>query len=103
MQVKVVNISTPLKNGALASAKVELRFDNDKETLTIDDLRVLRNQYGELWIAFPSRNWNGSYLQMVFASPRVKRMIDAVVIPAYEEWAETQNAQSAQAENGGAR
>ncbi len=92
MQVHVVKISPPTKSAALASATIEIQLDND-ETLVIDDMRVLKNVHNELWIGFPSRIVNGAYTQLVFASHRVKRLIEDAVIPAYESWAASQSAQ----------
>jgi len=85
MEVRVVSITPPTKNAAVATAKVELRFGNE-EKITLADLRVLKNQHSELWIGFPTRNINGTYVQLVFASLRVKMQIDAAVLEAYRKW-----------------
>jgi DNA-binding cell septation regulator SpoVG len=101
MKVSIVSISPPTKSAALASVKIELWFENG-ETLVIDNIRVLKNVHNELWVGFPSRIVNGAYTQLVFASHRVKRLIEDAVIPAYEEWAGSQAAVKSQTE-GGAR
>jgi hypothetical protein len=47
MKVNLLEVSSPRKQSALASVKVELA-DAEGNVVTIDDLRVLRNRQGQL-------------------------------------------------------
>jgi DNA-binding cell septation regulator SpoVG len=85
MYATLLNLGAPTKTGALASADVEVVFDNESR-LRIHDIRVLRNQQGDLWIAWPSRVLDGKYIQLLSASRRFTRMIEDCVLPAFEKW-----------------
>ena len=104
MHVKVRSISSPTKRQALAAVSVEINF-GEGERIVVADLRILKNINGEIWVAYPSRNIDGVQNQVVFCSNPVRLAIDGVVIPAYEEWAESQaqtaqHAQNTEAGNG---
>ncbi len=90
MQVKLISIGTPTKHGSLASAEVQIIWDNSS-TLNIADLNILRNpQNGNMFIGFPNRVVNGRFFQSVSASPRINKAIRDVVLGAYESWVKTQ-------------
>ena len=86
----------------LALAKITIAFDNHQ--IALDDLRVVQNRQGELWIAMPSmKDANGSYQPIVELSPELKRLITERILPAYRQWflgASTQAAQSAEVRRG---
>lgn len=105
MQVHVVKFSHPpitRPRSVLALAKITLAFDNHQ--VTFDDLRVVQNRQGELWIAMPSmKDAQGSYQPIVEFSPELKRVITDNILPAYRQWslgAKAQPAQSVEADRG---
>ena len=64
----------------LAVAVVRLKFDNES-TLTVSDLRVLRNRgTGQLWVAPPTRFGNGERTPIVLGSKLVQRKIEDAVL-----------------------
>lgn len=91
MKVELLSLSAPIRPGSLASASVKLIFDNDS-TLRIADLRVFRSdETNELWVGMPMfKTPNGHVFQALLASRRIKRMIEDVVLAAYEKWASVQ-------------
>lgn len=91
MEVKLISIGAPTKHGSLASAEVQIIWDNSS-TLNIADLNILRNsQNGNMFVSFPTRVVNGRFFQSVSTSPRISKAIRDVVVGAYESWAQTQN------------
>jgi DNA-binding cell septation regulator SpoVG len=95
MNVDLVSLSHRDSNHPahiLAVAVVRLRFDNDS-TLTVSDLRVLRNRgTGQLWVAPPTRFSNGERTPLVLGSKRIQRMIEDAVLEGYEKWTPEQPA-----------
>ena len=92
MLIKVLNLSPSSKPQVLASARVELSIEGTGQSIIIDDDRVLRNRSGQLWLAMPSysvpSNGKGyDYLPAITLSTKLKRDVEDVVLPAYEEWA----------------
>ncbi len=87
VQIIVKEIGPPRKSNALASAVVELSFDN--HALTIADLRVLRNRSGETWVALPSfaipEGKSYHYENTVTADRSLLAQIQAAVLDAYEQ------------------
>ena len=89
MNVELLSLSQRDSNHPehiLAVAVVRLKFDNDS-TLTVSDLRVLRNRgTGQLWVAPPTRFGNGERTPIVLGSKLIQRKIEDVVLEAYEKW-----------------
>jgi DNA-binding cell septation regulator SpoVG len=87
--VKIVSVGRSPKPSILATAKVELCLPGG-DTITIDDLRVLRNRQGALWIAMPAFSvTNGKqyeYFPSVALSTRLKREVEDATLAAFEEW-----------------
>jgi DNA-binding cell septation regulator SpoVG len=104
MQVQAVKFSHPpitRPRSVLALARITLVFDNHQ--ITLDDLRVVQNRQGELWIAMPSmKDAHGSYQPIVEFSSELKRLVTAKILPAYEQWSLRASAQPAQTQIGGA-
>ena len=92
--VRVLRITPPLKPSALANAAVELDFD-DGERLTISDIRILRNNQGENWVALPTysvkKPGGYAYEKTVEASSNLRRKISDAVLAAYEQRAQQQD------------
>lgn len=88
MQVHVVRFIHPpitRPRSVLALAKINVVFDNHQ--ITLDDLRVVQNRQGELWIAMPSmKDAQGSYQPILEFSPELKRAITDKILPAYRQW-----------------
>ncbi len=90
MQITLLSFSRSLKSSVLATARIELTVEG--ESITIDDARVLRNKHGQLWLAMPSYSvpMNGGrgydYLPAVILSTALKRAVEDVVLPAFEQW-----------------
>jgi len=86
MHITVKAIEPPRKAGAIASATVEIAFDNHR--LTIADWRILRNRTGELWVAPPSyavpEGKSYHYENTVVADRALLHEVAAVVLDAYE-------------------
>jgi DNA-binding cell septation regulator SpoVG len=105
MQIKILNFSHSSKAQVLASVRIELSVEGTSDSVIIDDTRVLRNRHGQLWLAMPSYSipTDGKgydYLPAIVLSTKLKREIEDVVLPAYEDWERQQHAVSA---NGGVR
>jgi len=100
MNVRVLTITAHPKPTILARAQVEIQFD-DGESLTIDDLRVLRNRSNQLWVAPPSYSVpinggrNFDYVPTVNFSVRLRRTIEDAVLAAFEQWEREQRARGA--------
>jgi len=52
MNLTVKAIRPSRKDSVLAEAVIEL--EDDRHTITIDDLRILRNKQGGFWVAMPA-------------------------------------------------
>jgi hypothetical protein len=85
MKVQLSSISGPTIAAAIGSASVDLHFDN-QTTLHISDLRIFRNQQGQLWVGWPMRSVHGKLTQIVSSSRYVHRLVEDVVLPAFERW-----------------
>jgi hypothetical protein len=96
MQIKLLSLSRCPKPSVLATARIELTVEGD--SIIIDDARVLRNKYGQLWLAMPSYSapMNGGrgydYLPAVIFSAALKRAVEDAVLPAFEAWEREQAA-----------
>jgi DNA-binding cell septation regulator SpoVG len=92
MQVEVLAITTPRKASVLANAKVRLTFSevgaSGPSIIEIDDIRVLRNNRGELWIAMPTysvpEGRGYRYEKVVETSKGLHRQIEDAVLGAFE-------------------
>lgn len=97
MQIHVIKFTHPpitRPRSVLALAKITLVFDHHQ--ITLDDLRVVQNRQGELWIAMPTmKDANGSYQPIVEFSSELKQLIPTKILPAYRQWALGASAQSA--------
>jgi hypothetical protein len=91
MQIRVLAFSRSSKSSVLASVRIELA-DNNGDSVIIDDARVLRNKHGQLWLAMPSYSVpaNGGrgydYLPALILGTALKRAVEDVALPAFEEW-----------------
>lgn len=87
MKIKVLEITPPRKTSALGGAKVELTTE-DGLSITIDDLRILKNREGVTWCAPPTyavsegRNWR--YFPTVSFSRELRRLVEDAVLSAFE-------------------
>jgi len=96
MEVTKVSISQPTKGAALASARVEFKLEG--EAITLDDVRIIKSRVGTIWIGLPTRNINGQYVQVVFVSPRIKRMLDEAILKEFALWYASHGQQQSQAQ-----
>ena len=96
MQVSVNSITPPppsYPRNVEAVAKVTLSFTSE-HFITIDDVRVIRNAKGELWLGTPrQRNPQGLFVPFLEMSKKMYRELEDAVIPVYEKWA-TDSAQT---------
>lgn len=89
MEVQVLNLSKSSRPGVLAS--VRLQISNGSESIVVDDCRVLRNRLGQAWLAMPSyserlKSGRFDYFPAVNLSAGLKRLVEDVVIRAFEAW-----------------
>lgn len=97
MNVKVLSFSLSNKPAVLACVRLEPQLEGG-DSIMIDDVRVLRNKHGQLWLAMPSYSVpaNGGrsydYLPAVVLSTKLKREIEDAVLPAFEAWEREQAA-----------
>jgi DNA-binding cell septation regulator SpoVG len=83
MRVHVSSISGPSIAAAIGSASIDLHFDN-QTTLHIADLRIFRNQQGQLWVGWPMRRVQDKLTQIVSASRSVHRGVEDAVLAEFE-------------------
>lgn len=95
MQIKVLAFRKSVRPTVLASVEIEIAFDSG-DSIVIADARVLRNRQGSTWLSMPnysqpSADTRGGaryeYFPALGLSQQLKRAVDDVVLPAYEEWA----------------
>ena len=96
MQVTVRSVTQSPKESVLASAAVELS-DGNGVSIQVEDLRVLRNKQGSLWVAMPSYSIplggkGYEYRPTVILSRVLQREVEDKVLSAYEVWAAQQQA-----------
>lgn len=88
--MKVLEVSSPRKQSALACVKVELA-DAEGNVVTIDDLRILRNRQSQLWVALPTYSVPDGksfrHEQTVLLSRELKRQVEDACLQAYDRWA----------------
>ena len=93
MRIEVLSVNPPRKASLLATAKIRLTFD-EGYIVEIDDVRILQNNRGELWIAMPTysvqdgRNYR--YEKTVEMSKDLHRRIEQAVLDAYKQREATQ-------------
>lgn len=89
MQIEVLSINSPRKPSVLATAKVRLVF-SEGQIIEVDDIRILKNNRGELWIALPTYSMqdgrNYRYEKTVEMSKGLHRQIETAVLTSYESW-----------------
>lgn len=87
MKVHQVEIYPPRKASCIANAKVTLS-DDAGSSIVIDDLRVIRNAQGQLWVAPPTystaqgKAWE--YFPTVTFDRALRRQVEDAVLAAYE-------------------
>lgn len=92
MELRVKGLQPGRKSSILAHATIELT-DGDGDSITIDDLRLLRNRQGQLWVAMPSYSVQEpsaagrsfTYIPTVVLSRELQRRIEDSVLEAFEE------------------
>ncbi len=85
----IISPAPPDKPAILAVAQVELGFD--EHSVTFDDVRILRNRQGELWVSLPTRSVRPSnssreyqYVPVITLSRLLKRQVEDAVLAEYE-------------------
>lgn len=96
MKIEVLSISPSRISAALAHVKIRLTLDEGHQ-IDIDDIRILRNNRGEVWTALPtyavkSDQRNYRYEKTVDCSKGLWRKIDDSCQEAYEKWVAEQKA-----------
>src|SRR5438132_546967 len=93
MKVNVLEVTSPRKQSALASVKVELA-DAEGNVITIDDLRVLRNRQNQVWVAIPTysvpEGKSFRYEPTVVFSRELRSQVEDAALAAYQRWAAEQ-------------
>ncbi len=88
-QVTVLAIIPPRKPSCLAEASVRIALD-DGESVVVNDLRIIRNRAGVVWVALPTfsvKEGNGyRYEPTVELGRALKRAVEDAVLPAFEKW-----------------
>src|SRR5713101_5396355 len=91
MQVYVKSITPPplsYPRNVEAVVKVTLSFTFE-HFITIDDIRVIRNAKGELWLGTPrQRNPQGLFVPFLEMSKKMYRDLEDAVILAFEQWSD---------------
>ncbi len=88
MRVISITIQPPRKPNLLANAACIL--EGEGSTLTISDIRVLRNKQGVLWCAMPSYNVSQGrafeYFPCVEPDALLAKRITDAVLSEYQSW-----------------
>ena len=108
MRITNVEIYPARKPSFLANAKVQLS-DDQGNSVTITDFRILRNKQSELWVAVPNytvpdgKGW--VYEPTIILSRKFQFEISEAVLAAYEKWRKQQPIRSLAGieQDGGAR
>jgi DNA-binding cell septation regulator SpoVG len=77
---------------AVATVRITIHCAAE-HTFTLDDVTVLRNDAGDLWVAMPKQKVGGTYVPIISLSAKLKLAIDTVVLPRAEQWLAEQAAQ----------
>lgn len=87
LRILSVQMYPPRQSSWLANASVILR--DDSQTIELNDLRVLRNREGRLWVGMPTLGTKGpdgwSYKNIVHVSPELHSEIQREVLLKFEE------------------
>ncbi len=87
MQIRVLSITPPRKSSTLAMASVEITLEG--HTVTISDLRILKNNQGQTWVALPSysvqQGKGYEYRDTVALDRALRRAVEDTVLAAYEQ------------------
>ena len=102
VQFQSINPPNPMRSrAAVATVRITIHCAAE-HTFSFDDVTVLRNDAGDLWVSMPRQKVAGAYVPIISLSAKLKLAIDAVVLPRAEQWLAAQAA-AAQQGNGGAR
>ena len=91
MHITDVEIYPARKPSFLANCKVTLT-DDDGNSVTITDFRILQNKQSELWVAVPNytipdgKGW--IYEPTIILSRKLQFQISEAVVAAYAKWQE---------------
>lgn len=104
MQVSVNSITPPppsYPRNVEAVVKVTLSFTSE-HLITIDDVRVIRNAKGELWLGTPrQRNPQGLFVPFLEMSKKMYRELEDAVILAFEQAAQAAQSDRSSVQTGG--
>jgi len=84
---------------AVATVRITLHCAAE-HTFTLDDITVLRNDAGDLWVSMPRQKVAGAYVPIISLSAKLKLAIDAAVLPRAEQWLTEQAVQSQEVARG---
>lgn len=93
MQVEVLEFTHPHKPLPGILAVVRVRLSSEGEHVELNDLRVVRNKKGELFVGVFNYMRDGQYLPTITFTRKLKFLIDEAVLPAVEKWLGAQSAQ----------
>jgi DNA-binding cell septation regulator SpoVG len=100
VQLQNINPPNPMRSRmAVATVRITLHCAAE-HTFTIDDVTVLRNDAGDLWVSMPRQKVAGTYVAVISLSAKMKLAIDAVVLPRAEQWLAEQAVQSQEVARG---
>ena len=88
LKINVVSIGRGTRGHVLASCKVELMSEDEKDVVRVLDARVLRNREGRLWVGYPTQAFPGlegkfKYVPTIDFSEGLARRISESVLHEY--------------------
>jgi hypothetical protein len=88
LKIHVVSVGRGTRGHVLASVKVQLTSEDEKDVVRILDVRVLRNRHGKLWVgypnqAFPAPERKFKYVPTIDFSDELAQRISESVLDAY--------------------
>ena len=96
MTVEVLEFTPPYKPSPGILAIVRVRLNADNEHIELNDLRVVRNKKGELFVGVFQYIHNGQFLPTITFTRKLKFLIDDAVLSAFEKWSLGASAQPPQ-------
>jgi hypothetical protein len=87
-KINVISVGHGSRGHVLASCKVEVISEDQKEVICVLDARVLRNREGKLWVGYPAQAFPGPegklrYVPIIHFSENLARRISKCVLDAY--------------------
>lgn len=89
LKVNVISVGHGTRGHVLASCKVELTSEDEKDVVRVLDVRILRNRDGRLWVGYPNQAFPGpegklKYVPTIEFSESLARRISNSVLHEYD-------------------